>query len=459
MDNSEIIEIKGLVKDSLSQILKYIGCSDYEVEECKNLIESYKAEKDDDKLREIRRVLNNVFFNTYSECVLRSLDESNMPIVVQMFLLFGYMDEELSGIQNAILLYKLTEAYGSIQKKNCISLYEWLLMIYKGKRMPSMDDMSVDYEQLLREKLKNREITNGEYEGSLRDKHKRLEYELKNVFSIMRRVSGQPTRFLAIFNEESLDRPLLKNILMNKDVEETLDGIVNVDVNLFNHEYTYSNPPAGVDSVRLLREIKPDIILLPIIGSHPMMWQEIEGRNRQSAARFFYPRFLNGDLRALMIRNCGEYRWEYCKRSQGARWQDIGDPSICSFFVNYIQTYKKNHHISPEQKEKIASQYAKFRHNIKEIFVDDYIRYIANEAEGNIRLNKLSRAILIRFCVLNKDIRKELVKNNLYTEYINVVNNKIEHDKKILLALKKRIEDNGVAIPSEVREYEMLLNR
>lgn len=459
MDNSEIIEIKELIKDSLSQILKYIGCSDYEIDECKNLLESYKTESDEEKRREIRRVLNNVFFNTYSECVYKSLEGSRVPMPVQMLLLFGYMDENLAGMQNSIALCKLTEAYGSTQKKNCVSLYEWLTMIYKGQRMPSMDDMSIDYEQLLREKLKTKEITNSEYESALRDRNRRLEYELKNVFSIMRRVSGQPTRFLAIFNEDSLEKPLLKNILMNKDVEEALDSIINIDVNIFNHEYTYSNPSAGVDSVRLLREIKPDIILLPIIGSYPMMWQEIEGRNRQSAARFFYPRFLNGDLRALMIRNCGEYRWEYCKRSQGARWQDIGDPSICSYFVNYIQTYKKNHHISPEQKEKIANQYSKFRHNIKSIFVDDYIRYIANEAEGNIRLNKLSRAILIRFCVLNKNIRAELVKNNLYTEYINVVNNKIEHDKKILAALKKRIEDNGVSIPPEVREYEMLLSR
>ena len=42
---------------------------------------------------------------------------------------------------------------------------------------------------------------------------------------------------------------------------------------------------------------------------------------------------------------------------------------------------------------------------------------------------------------------------------LNVVNNKIEHDKKLLVALKKRIEDNGVSIPPEVREYEMLINR
>ena len=87
------------------------------------------------------------------------------------------------------------------------------------------------------------------------------------------------------------------------------------------------------------------------------------------------------------------------------------------------------------------------------------MKYIANEAAGNIRLNKESRRILMRFCILNKYIREELVKNNLYTEYINVINNKIEHDKKQLALMKKRIEDSGVPMPLEIREYEELINR
>ncbi len=246
---------------------------------------------------------------------------------------------------------------------------------------------------------------------------------------------------------------------MNDDVDEELLSIVHTDINLFNHEYTYANPKAGLENARIQREILPDIILLPIIGSRPMMWQEIEGRNRQTPARLFYPKFLNAELKEKLIKNCGEYRWEYCKRVQGARWQDVSDPSISAYFYNYIQTYKKNHHLSQEQKEKVSAQYAKYRHSVKDIFVEDYYKLIANEAEGNIRLNKVSRSILMRFCFFNKDIRAELIKNNLYTEYINVVNNRIEHDKKLIQTMKKRIEDNKASIPPEVREFEILVNR
>lgn len=459
MDNSEILELKEIVTGSLEKILKFIDCSQFEIDECKKLIAQYKEEKDDENKRQLRRTLNNVFFNTYRECVIRSLELPGVPIQVQMFLLFGYMDEGLAGIANAVALCKLCEEYGRKDRKNAISLYEWLCMIYNGKRMPSMNEMSVDYEQMLREKLKTKEITESEFDSQIRDRHQRLNYEINNAFSMMRIVSGTPTRFLAIFNEASLEKPLTASYIVNKTIEDELEKITNVDVRLFAHEYTYANPSVGIENVRVQREILPDIILLPMIGSHPMMWQEIEGRNRQSAARFFYPRFLNSDLRDSLIRCCGTYRWEYCKREQGARWQDISDPSLCAYFNNYIQTFKKNHQLSQEQKEKVHAQYTKFRHNIRDIFLDDYVKFIANEAEGNIRLNRASRAILMRFCILNRDIRSELVKNTLYAEYINAVNNQIEREKKLLSNMKKRVDDNGAFIPPEIREFEMIVNR
>lgn len=459
MENSEILALREFMKDSLSKILKFIDFSDYEIEEYKELIRAYKTESDEEKVREIRIRLNRLFFDAYRDCVFKAFETGAVPPHVQMFFLFGYMDEEMAGLQNAIAICKLTEKYSSIERRHAISLYEWLCLIQSGHRWPSMNDMSVDYEQDLREKLKTKDITENEFQSLMKDKHKKLEYEMNNAFSIMKRVSGAPTRFLAMFNEEALEKPLLKSVLMNDEVDKVLQGIVDIDINLFNHEYTYANPSIGIDNARIQKEILPDIILLPIIGSRPMMWQEIEGRNRQTPCRMFYPKFLNSELRDTLVKNCGAYRWEFCKREQGARWQDVSDPSLCAYFNNYIQTYKKNHQLSQEQKEKIHAQYQKYRHNLKDIFIEDYYKFIVNEAEGNIRLNKISRSILMRFCFFNKDIRAELIKNNLYTEYINVVNNNIEKNKKLVINMKKRIEDNGASIPAEIREFEILVNR
>lgn len=461
MEKSEILELKEIVTDSLSKIMHFIGCSQIEIDEAKEMIDGYQKETDEDVLRDRRRILNKFFFEVYSECVFRAFEEDSdpVPIQVQMLLLYGYMDENLAGLHNAIAIAKLTQTYRQRTKTYAVSLFEWLALIYLGHRNTSMNDMSVDYEQDLREQLKNKEITENVFNELIRDKNKRVLFELTNAFSIMKRVSGAPTRFLAIFNEKSLEKPLLKTFVVNKDVEDLVDGIANIDVNLFWHEYTYANPDVGIENVRISKEIKPDIILLPMIGARPMMWQEIEGRNRQTPARFFFPSFLNSELKDQLIKCCGAYRWEYCRREQGARWQDMSDPSLCSYYYNYIQTYKKNHHLSQEQKEKVHAQYTKYRHNIKDIFVEDYVKYIANEAVGNIRLNKESRRILMRFCILNKYIREELIKNNLYTEYINAINNKISHDKKYVSTIKKRVEEYGKKIPREVLEYESLINR
>ena len=459
MEHQEIILYKEIVTDSLRKILRFSGYSDSEVEEYRNLIDAYMTEKDEEKQRAIRKKLNTLFFCCYKECMFKVFEVDGVPPEVQMFLLFGYMDEKLAGIQNAIAICKFTEMYMTMEKEHTLSLFEWLCLIYKGERMPSMNDMSIDYEQSLREMVKTHEIREADFNPLLSDKHRKLEYELNNAFSIMRRVSGTPTRFLAIFNEASLEKPLLKSILMNDEVDKALKGIVNIDINLFNHEYTYANPKVGIENARIQKEILPDIVLLPIIGSRPMMWQEIEGRNRQTPSRMFFPKFLNAELKPKLIKCCGEYRWEFCKREQGARWQDISDPSLCAYFYNYISTFKKNHQLSQEQKEKVSAQYAKYRHSIKDIFVEDYCKLIANEAEGNIRLNRVSRSILMRFCYFNKDIRAELIKNNLYSEYINVVNNQIEKNKKLVQTMKKRIDDYSAMVPPEIREFDILMNR
>ena len=66
---------------------------------------------------------------------------------------------------------------------------------------------------------------------------------------------------------------------------------------------------------------------------------------------------------------CAEFRWEMCKRVQGARWNDVSDPSLTSLFCDYLQFYRKNSDLSPEQKEKIKVTLTKCKQNFKEFFI------------------------------------------------------------------------------------------
>ena len=61
------------------------------------------------------------------------------------------------------------------------------------------------------------------------------------------------------------------------------------------------------------------------------------------------------DLTKTIIKLCGEFRWELCKRIQGARWNDISEHSLTSEYFDYVQYYRKNNELSPEAKEKIKN--------------------------------------------------------------------------------------------------------
>lgn len=55
----------------------------------------------------------------------------------------------------------LTLDQGSIYQNGChvFDMKEWLTAVVDGDRMPSKNEFDMDYEEFLRDKLKNKEIT------------------------------------------------------------------------------------------------------------------------------------------------------------------------------------------------------------------------------------------------------------------------------------------------------------
>ena len=162
----------------------------------------------------------------------------------------------------------------------------------------------------------------------------------------------------------------------------------------------------------------PDFILMPNAGVRGIMWQEIEGRVRTTPGRMFISILHMEDLQNTIIRMTGEFRWELCKRVQGARWNDVTDPSLTSFYCDYVQFYRKNSNLSPEMKEKIKLSLQRCRNSFKEMFVQDYISYILYEGNGSPRLNKVARQILFEFCPPDVTGIERLSKNPTYAELI-----------------------------------------
>ena len=163
-----------------------------------------------------------------------------------------------------------------------------------------------------------------------------------------------------------------------------------------------------------MKEILPDIVLMPNAGIKAMMWQEISGVKSDTPARFMFPVFTAVDLNELMLETIARYRWEMCRRLEGVHWNDVREKSLTAEYCTYIQFYRNNRDLSTEAKEKLKGTLAQAKNNYREVFVKDYINWIKFESKGSFRLNKIARDILIRYCPFVKAVRDELKANPLY---------------------------------------------
>ena len=166
-------------------------------------------------------------------------------------------------------------------------------------------------------------------------------------------------------------------------------------------------------------EILPYIILMPNFGSRGVMWQEIEGRVRTSPAHLMFSIFHSEDIESTMVTVCAQFRWEMCKHIQGVHYSDISDPSLTSEYVNYLQFYKKNSDLTADMKEAVRAALKKYGNNYRNIFTSEYEIFINNESNGILRLNRVAREILFKYCTFSKAYRDKLSINPQYRKLLD----------------------------------------
>ena len=450
-------------KGSAGRILAYAGLSEKDAAGIVARIKEFSALKDqassDDSVRVLRKQLTSYFYEIYKAVFFKSLEDTQIPAEVLMFLYFGYIDEDLAGIENAELLYAAATGMGFDEDCRIFPFYQWARLIYTGKKDPSINDFSVDYTTTLRKMKKEKSITELEEKTLLHDGKKRVLFELDNMFKSASKMTCQHvTSFIPFFSGAQLSKPLDKIILDFESVHKTLNVIRAIDYSLFYRQTVYTAPELGIDKEFIQVEVLPDIILMPCIGGRGAMWQEITGARRTTPGRFILPLVCEEELTKIMLKLCGDFRWELCKRIQGARWNDLTERSLTSDYVDYIDTYKKSHDLSPEAKERIKSNLVKCRNSYKDMFTLDYISYVQYEASGALRLNKPVRFILFNYCPFSKVIREGAIATNpQYSQLIERYNTKAAHALHLFDVAAARITKQGKDIPPELRGYRMYL--
>ena len=84
-------------------------------------------------------------------------------------------------------------------------------------------------------------------------------------------------------------------------LDESLHKIRDIDFSAFYREVQFSDPDKGINREMIMKEIMPDIILMPNAGTRSMMWQETAGVRRDTSARFLFPIFTAVDIDDMMV--------------------------------------------------------------------------------------------------------------------------------------------------------------
>jgi hypothetical protein len=280
-----------------------------------------------------------------------------------------------------------------------------------------------------------------------------VRFELSNMIAAANKMTyGNIFSFIPAFYEEAVVRPIEECFASPKRVHEALDKVRAVDYSCFYRQTFKSYPELKINRFDYHVEVLPYIILMPNFGRRGSMWQEIEGRRRTTPAHMVLSVFHSENLDDTILRMCGQFRWEMCKRIQGVHYSDITDPSLTADYGNYLQFYRKNHDLSDDVKEKVKLVLRRNSNNYRNVFVADYELFIKNEALGLPRLNKVAREILFRYCTFSRKYREALSLNPQYQPLMERWNVKQGTKDHLLDVFTRKIQTMTDRLPTEVRK-------
>lgn len=443
------------LQDSLSVILEYSGCPEEMCNTFSRAVVDYTALKDrrssDDEVYDLRRTLTSNFYEIYKQVILKTIGDPAVPTIVKMFLNFGYVDPMLAGPENAAYMYSIADSVKGDPENNIFTASEWLMAIYNGQREPSLSEFEMEYPAYVKELKQSQNFDAKEEARLLSDPEAKLRFEMENVFPVVNRVTyGNPTVFVPVFADHNIVRNIEDTFVQAEQLKKYLDEIRSIDFSAFFRETAYTNPKLGVPNEVVNVEVMPNIILMPNLGLRGSMWQEIEGRLRTTPARIFMPIFLESDLKPLVIKMTGEFRWEMCKRVQGSRWNDLSDPSLTSLFSDYLQFYMNNRNLSMQTMLAIRNEISSARNNYKTVFVSNYADWLLHESRGAARLNGVAINVLMTFCPFTDSIREGLTTNLRYAEALNRYKAKQNKRVQALTRVIQRVRQNGKNPPQEL---------
>lgn len=407
----------------------------------------------DPDVREIRSSITQIFFEIYGAVYRKASEEKNDSRLYRMFLNYAYMDERLLTPEHTLKLYKLAGESGEPGNYPVYKISDWLTGIYEMDKDPSINQFEQDYFDVFRGKKKQRDVSEKERLEYHNDRSGRLDFEIENLLKSGQKLCyGQISTYFPILCTDMITKDLSKAIVTPQMISESVNKILEVDFSAFHRELSYRNPEKGIEKEFVMKPVVPDFILMPIFGTRAIMWQELTGRNRSTPGRLILPIFTGESLDDLILKLIGNLRWELCRTMMGVAWNDITEKSLTSEYSDYIQFFKKNKDLTEEAKERIKIQIQKNRNMLKDIFTSDYEIWINHESKGAVRLNKVVRSILYKYCPFSKSIRDNLSKQPMYSEIAVQFSNLRAKTARELESRYNRYVKSGIPLDQDLED-------
>ena len=449
--------------NSLNIILDYADTMPVTVAEFKKYIQLFMQLPDKNALDKesdsIRKQISKLFYLIYAEVFQISLKSDSVPTVIKMFLNFGYMDASLCGYENATELYKIAENYHGNKEQGIYTMYEWICEIFSGNKQPSRNEFEQDYTSFVRELKKAGKIDRLTEHDMTSDTVGKVMYELQNMFPSVNKITfGRVFSFCPILLEENICKPISELIMTPAKICDTFHSLTAIDYSAFYHDILFEDLSVNLKEI-ISVDIRPDVILMPNIGSKGILWQEIEGMHRSTQGRMMISSLFMENLDKTFIRMTGEFRWEMCKRIQGGRWNDITSHSLTSEYCDYAQFFQKNRDLSYDAKEKIKASLKKCKNNYRELFLSDYTTFMMYESTGSCRLNKVARSILFKYCPFSKDTCKAVANNSVFADCLDRHHLTVAQKMHHLNQVKVHYQNACKLIPDEIMKQQLMIDR
>ena len=448
---------------SVNCILDYAKINTELASEFQKTLEQFKQLPDknatDRSVDTVRKHLTKYYYEIYREVLMTALKSAQIPTIIKMFLNFGYVDPNLCGYDNAVSLYNFADSFHGLRDQGIYTILEWFQEIYCGNKQPSRNEFEQDYTAYVRTLKREKKIDNQQESEMLNDTEAKVQYELDNMFPQVNKVTfGRVLTFCPVLIEENMLKPFDELVMTPQKILSIFEDIDNIDYSAFYHEILFEDMKANLkETVRV--DVRPDVIFAPNAGVKGILWQECEGMHRTTPGRMIISALHMENAHKTFLRMTAEFRWEMCKRTMGARWNDFATHSLTSDYCSYAQFFSKNRDLSYDAKEKLKEVLKRCKNSYKEMFVQDYITFMMYESTGSSRLNKVSRGILFLYCPFRDDICQKLQGNGAFQDCLD--KHRIHKGQALhrLNQILQKYQNSGNPVPEEIATQKELIDR